>query len=412
MKSIGIGPEHSQTEGEIPAEYLTNYENERIGLQNIPRWPNTIKPLKRESRKDLPKILEIVSPEEITRKLEQWVVGQKPALEKLAIVLSKIQSGIRPLGTGPLDSIFLAGPSGVGKTESVLAFVRALLPDGADLSERQVLNSITKIDGGEFQHSHEIAKLVGSPPGYLGHRETQGVLSPSRLDSKKIIVGNNLGTAIKMNVILIDEAEKAHQAFHDIMLGILDKGIVIMGDGKEADLSNSIIFFTSNLGNEEVERQRTAPGFIQQEADPQKEFSKSYKRMFRPEYQGRINTMIGFEHLDKHDLELIMQIQLRNVSRHFQSSGINLEINSITPSAMDLLIKRGTNLSEGARAIKKVVEKEIMEPLILAARTYKFSTGEVPTQIDLDIDKNNNFIFKTNAGQSRSAESSKAAAVD
>lgn len=295
--------------------------------------------------------------------------------------MAKIKSGVRPLGSGPIDSIFLAGPSGVGKTEAVLTIARMLMESydqSIQFRDEEVLNNIIKIDGGEYQHGHEMARLIGSPPGYLGHKETPAVLAEWKLNEKAITFKDQRGNSRRLNIILVDEAEKASDQLHNLLLGVLDKGRVTLGDGSQTNLQDSVIFFTANVGNAEVEKKRTkSMGFVKPEVNAEREFTRAYTGMFKPEYRGRINRTVVFDHLNPEALNQIIDAQLKKVEEQFSRAGIYLKIDQITSQAKEWLIARGYNMSEGARALKKVMEKQILEPLILLSQTYDLSIADI-----------------------------------
>lgn len=350
--------------------------------------------------------IEIPPPEDVEREIHKSIVGQDGAVKELARLYTKIRSGVRLSKTKPIDSIFLAGPSGVGKTESVIALAKMLIEtmpeenmksDEGDerdekkkrqeqtnrpkerrwqnesevqITESDALTKIVKLDGGNFQFGHEIASLLGSPHGYLGFDTSKGLLHSRTLERHKIKFKDFRGREQEVILILLDEAEKGHEKLHNAFLAILDKGRLTLGDNSVTDLSNAVIFFTSNVGNVEVERSREhGIGFKREEISPEREFSKSFKKIFRPEYRGRINKTIVFEHLRPEDLRRIVDLQLTRIEKQFRTVGIDLDL-EVTPAAKEFFVRKGHNLSEGARAMVRVMEDDILDQLVMASRHY------------------------------------------
>ena len=173
--------------------------------------------------------------EELENKLHRLVVGQDEAIHRIVRAYQTHVAGLSPAGR-PIGNFLFLGPTGSGKTRVVEATAECLLK-----SPRAVI----KIDCAEFQHSHEIAKLIGSPPGYLGHRETHALLSQEALNQHHT-------EKVKLSFVLFDEIEKASDSLWNLLLGILDKGILTLGDNRKVDFSASMIFLTSNLGASEM----------------------------------------------------------------------------------------------------------------------------------------------------------------
>ena len=167
--------------------------------------------------------------------LRRKIVGQDAAIEKMAEIYQMFLAGLNPPGR-PVGNLLFLGPTGSGKTRLVEAAAESLLGDP---------RAVIKIDCAEFQHSHEIAKLIGSPPGYLGHRETHPQLSQERLNQFH-------SESLKLSFVLFDEIEKANDALWNLLLGILDKATLTLGDNRHVDFSRAIIFMTSNLGAAEM----------------------------------------------------------------------------------------------------------------------------------------------------------------
>src|SRR6266700_2395069 len=173
--------------------------------------------------------------QDLENKLRRFVVGQDEAIQEIVRTYQTHVAGLSPAGR-PIGNFLFLGPTGSGKTRIVEATAESLLNDP---------RSIIKIDCAEFQHSHEIAKLIGSPPGYLGHRETHPLLSQEALNQHHT-------EKTKLSLVLFDEVEKASDALWNLLLGILDKGVLTLGDNRKVDFSSSMVFLTSNLGAVEM----------------------------------------------------------------------------------------------------------------------------------------------------------------
>ena len=196
------------------------------------------------------------------------------------------------------------------------------------------------------------------------------MLHSKTLKRHKIKFRDFRGREQEVILILLDEAEKGHEQLHNAFLAILDKGRLTLGDNSVTDLSNAVIFFTSNVGNVEVERSREhSIGFEKEETSPEREFSKSYKKLFRPEYRGRINKTIVYEHLRPEDLGRIVDLQLARIEKQFGAGGTDLDL-EIMPAAKEFFVRRGHNLSEGARAMVRLMEDDILDQLIMASQRY------------------------------------------
>src|SRR5215470_7420450 len=173
--------------------------------------------------------------QDLESKLRRFVVGQEEAIHEIVRTYQTYMTGLSPAGR-PIGNFLFLGPTGSGKTRIVEATAESLLNDS---------RAVIKIDCAEFQHSHEIAKLIGSPPGYLGHRETHALLSQEALNRHHT-------DKVKLSLVLFDEIEKASDALWNLLLGILDKGVLTLGDNRKVDFSASMIFLTSNLGATEM----------------------------------------------------------------------------------------------------------------------------------------------------------------
>jgi ATP-dependent Clp protease ATP-binding subunit ClpA len=252
--------------------------------------------------------------------------------------------------------------------------------------------AVTKIDCAEFQHSHEIAKLIGSPPGYLGHRETHPLLSQEVLDQHHT-------ATMKLSLVLFDEIEKASDALWNLLLGILDKGTLTLGDNRKVDFSHSIIFMTSNLGAAEMsalvspvlgfnacDSRSSRHGEIDRTLSRKIERSGlcAVRRKFTPEFINRLDKIITFKPLGPEQLAQILDIELEMIrQRIFDASIIRSFAYHATQSAKTFLLQQGTDMKYGARHLKRAIERLLVQPLSNLIATAQIRGGDY-IRIDLD----------------------------
>jgi ATP-dependent Clp protease ATP-binding subunit ClpA len=258
--------------------------------------------------------------------LRRMVVGQEAAVEKIAEVYQTFLAGFNPPHR-PVGNFLFLGPTGSGKTRVVEAMAEALFGDA---------HACIKIDCAEFQHSHEIAKLIGSPPGYLGHRETHPLLTQEALTQWHT-------DKLNLSILLFDEIEKASDALWQLLLGILDKAVLTLGDNRRVDFSQCVIFMTSNLGAAEMsEVINGAMGFVHKPTHLDARFDNKIdvvainaaRRKFSPEFMNRIDKVVVFHTLRSEHLQDILEIELGIVQqRILQTSGNNQFAFSCTPAA-------------------------------------------------------------------------------
>jgi ATP-dependent Clp protease ATP-binding subunit ClpA len=272
------------------------------------------------------------------------------------------------------------GPTGSGKTRLVEAAAEVLFGDP---------RAVVKIDCAEFQHSHEIAKLIGSPPGYLGHRETQPLITQEVLDS------HHTDTR-KMSLVLFDEIEKASDALWQLLLGILDKATLTLGDNRRVDFSKTMVFLTSNLGSQNMMQLMTGgigfssgPHTDDEELDRKiyRAASDAARRKFSPEFMNRIDKVIVFRSLQRPHLEKILDIELAHVQDRIISSSIggNQFVFKCADRARDFLLNEGTDAKFGARHLKRSIERHLVFPLSNLLATRQIQLGDLIT-VDLDDD--------------------------
>lgn len=307
--------------------------------------------------------------ETLKENLLKRIVGQDEAVRHIVDAYQMWVTGLRAPNR-PLGSFLFLGPTGSGKTRVVEATAESLLGTA---------RAVAKIDCAEFQHSHEIAKLIGSPPGYLGHRETHPALSQEVL--------NQFHTEkVKLSFVLFDEVEKASDAVWNLLLGILDKGILTLGDNRKVDFSSSMIFMTSNLGAAEMSaianpklgfsaQARTATGLSSERVA--KAATAAARRKFTPEFINRLDKIVAFKSLDAMELRRILNIELQFVQeRLFRANGVNFFTFTITDAAKSILLKQGTDERYGARHLKRAVERLLVQPMANLLGTGQIRSGD------------------------------------
>jgi ATP-dependent Clp protease ATP-binding subunit ClpA len=288
--------------------------------------------------------------------LSRKVVGQAAATNAIVPYVYMYQSGLAPEGR-PAGVFLLLGPTGTGKTKTVEAIAELLHGN-----EKKVL----KIDCGEFQLDHELAKLIGAPPGYLGHRETVPVLTQQRLAEA---TSENCDLA----VVLFDEIEKAAHSMTQLLLGILDKGILRLGDNTIVDFEKSLIFFTSNLGARQMLKEIN-PEIGFQSAVPRVRTDLTAKlesiaigavrKRFSPEFVNRIDAVVTYQPLKADSLERILDTDINALQQHVNSRlGNQCFTIEVSPEARDFLLKKGSSEQYGARELKRTLHRQLTQPL-------------------------------------------------
>ena len=301
--------------------------------------------------------------------LRRKIVGQDQAVEKVVEIYQMFLAGLNPPGR-PVGNLLFLGPTGSGKTRVVEAMAEALFGDP---------RACIKIDCAEFQHSHEIAKLIGSPPGYLGHRETHPLLTQEALNQWHT-------ESMKLSILLFDEIEKASDALWQLLLGILDKATLTLGDNRRVDLSQCVIVMTSNLGAGEVnELIHGSMGFVQRPASMDSRLDdkinrtavEAARRKFSPEFMNRIDKIVVFRMLREEQLEHILEIELGMVQqRILQASGNYQFVFSCTDPVKKFLLQEGTDLKYGARHLKRAIERHLVFPLANLVATAQVKLGD------------------------------------
>ena len=323
---------------------------------------------------------------EFESKLREMVVGQDEAVSELVDIYQSVLAGMATPGR-PIANLLFLGPTGSGKTRLVEAAAEALF---------DTRDAVIKIDCAEFQHSHEIAKLIGSPPGYIGHRETTAVLNQEAIERFHT-------EKLRLTFILFDEIEKASDALWLLLLGVLDKGTLTLGDNRRVDLSSAVIIMTSNLGASEIARlMRGGIGFAppQKAEEPSSLEQKIHRvaidaarRRFSPEFMNRIDKIAVFKSLSKEDLEKILDIELNAVQKRiFQTQTDRPFVLVCEKKAKEFLLAEGTDAKYGARHLKRSIEHHLVLPLssllatdqILPGDTVSVSLAETGSELSFE----------------------------
>ena len=316
--------------------------------------------------------------------LRRKIVGQDQAVEKVVEIYQMFLAGLNPPGR-PVGNLLFLGPTGSGKTRVVEAMSEALFGDP---------RACIKIDCAEFQHSHEIAKLIGSPPGYLGHRETHPLLTQEALNQWHT-------DKLKLSILLFDEIEKASDALWQLLLGILDKATLTLGDNRRVDLSQCVIIMTSNLGAGEMSGlvdggMGFATKITEVDSRLDEKISRTAveaaRRKFTPEFMNRIDKVVVFKTLRPEHLSQILEIELGMVQqRILLAAGANQFVFNCTQPVKDYLLEEGTDPKYGARHLKRAIERYIVFPLANLVATGQVKLGDF-VRIDLTGESHLTFV--------------------
>jgi len=301
--------------------------------------------------------------------LRRKIVGQDEGVRAMVDLYQVFCAGMCSPGR-PVGNLLFLGPTGSGKTRIVEAAAEVLFSDA---------RAVIKVDCAEFQHSHEIAKLIGSPPGYLGHRETHPLITQEALAQYHT-------EKLKLSFLLFDEIEKASDALWQLLLGILDKATLTLGDNRRVDLSQAMIFLTSNLGGGEITELMTGGlGFVQPDDKPddkldtkvERTATEAAKRKFSPEFMNRLDKVVVFHPLRLEQLEQILEIELGMVQRRVLDTGRGQFLFRVTPAARVFLLQEGTDLKYGARHLKRSIERHVVYPLANLLATEQVRLGDM-----------------------------------
>ena len=307
--------------------------------------------------------------------LRRRIVGQDQAIEKVVEIYQMFLAGLNAPGR-PVGNLLFLGPTGSGKTRVVEAMAEALFGDS---------RALIKIDCAEFQHSHEIAKLIGSPPGYLGHRETHPLLTQEALNQWHT-------DRLKLSILLFDEIEKASDSLWQLLLGILDKATLTLGDNRRVDLSLCVIIMTSNLGAGEMTNLvEGGMGFAQKpkkvdaslDTKIDRTAVEAARRKFTPEFMNRIDKTVVFKTLRPEHLEEILEIELGLVQqRILMASAATQFVFNCTSRVKSFLLEEGTDPKYGARHLKRAIERHLVFPMANLVATGQVRLGDF-VRVDL-----------------------------
>ncbi len=335
--------------------------------------------------------------ERLNTELHKRIVGQDDAVAQIVNIYQTFLAGLTSPGR-PIGNFLFLGPTGSGKTRLVEATAESLLGDA---------RAVVKVDCAEFQHSHEIAKLIGSPPGYLGHRETHPLLSQE-------VLNQHFTEKFKVSFVLFDEIEKASDSLWNLLLGILDKATLTLGDNRRVDFSRAMIFMTSNLGAGEMESilrpklgfgaceaaRRAGAGVVDAAVDKKitRSAVEAARRKFTPEFMNRIDKVVVFHPLCERDLAQILDLELGILQqRIFNSASTTPFMFSLTENAKAFLLREGTDIKYGARHLKRAIERELVHPLSNLVASQQIRSGDL-VQVDFDAANNQLDFVKEEEG--------------
>src|SRR6266567_2215672 len=320
--------------------------------------------------------------------MREKIVGQDEAVQALVDIYQVFCAGLHSPGR-PVGNLLFLGPTGSGKTRTVEAAAEILFGDS---------RAVIKVDCAEFQHSHEIAKLIGSPPGYLGHRETHPLITQEALAASH-------RDHMKLSFLLFDEIEKASDALWQLLLGMLDKATLTLGDNRKVDLSQTVIFLTSNLGGGEItELMQGGMGFIQPTDKPatgldekvQRTAVEAARRKFSPEFMNRLDKVVVFHPLQREQLQEVLDIELGQVQQRVLDTAKGQFLFRVTEAGREFLLQEGTDQRYGARHLKRAIERHVVYPLANLLATDQVSLGDL---VRIDWDENHEGLTFVREGE-------------
>ena len=299
--------------------------------------------------------------------MNKRIIGQEEGIAAISNAIRRSRAGISE-GKRPLGSFFFLGPTGVGKTETAKALAEFLFNDE---------NALVRLDMSEYMERHAVSRIMGSPPGYVGYEE-----------------GGQLTEKIRRrpySVVLFDEIEKAHPEVFNILLQVLEDGILTDAKGRKVSFKNSILIMTSNIGSDQIVKMGglgfATDSFTEKENLKDK-VMESLKKSFRPEFLNRIDEIVIFNHLNKDDIKKIVDIEISKIAAIMEK---NNEIKfEVTAAAKDFLADKGYDSALGARPLRRVIQKEILDPLAL-----KIISGEIKLGEKATIDYKDRIVFRT-----------------
>jgi ATP-dependent Clp protease ATP-binding subunit ClpA len=320
--------------------------------------------------------------------LRAKIVGQEEGVQALVDLYQVFCAGLNSPGR-PVGNLLFLGPTGSGKTRIVEAAAEILFGES---------RAVIKVDCAEFQHSHEIAKLIGSPPGYLGHRETHPLITQEALSASHT-------DKLKLSFLLFDEIEKASDALWQLLLGMLDKATLTLGDNRRVDLSQTVIFLTSNLGGGEITELMTGGmGFVQPKDKPVTDLDQKVertaveaaRRKFSPEFMNRLDKVVVFHPLQREQLEEVLEIELGQVQQRVLETAKGQFLFRVTNAGRDFLLQEGTDQRYGARHLKRAIERHVVYPLANLLATEQVHLGDL---VCIDWNKTQDRLTFTREGE-------------
>jgi ATP-dependent Clp protease ATP-binding subunit ClpA len=328
--------------------------------------------------------------QEFEEKLGTRIVGQERAVRRMSGLYQIFLAGMNPPNR-PVGTMLFLGPTGSGKTRVVEAAAEVLYGDP---------NAVIKIDCAEFQHSHEIAKLIGSPPGYLGHRETSPMLTQENLDRYHT-------EETKLSLVLFDEIEKASDSLWQLLLGILDKATLTLGDNRRIDFSRTMVIMTSNLGAREMSELITGgigfhsgkspknPNDTEVDQKIYRTAVEAARRKFSPEFMNRIDKVVVFRSLKEHHLRDILELELQSVQDRIMHSAGTKFVFNCSDEAKSFLLEEGIDFKYGARHLKRAIERFLVYPLSNLVATEQVGLGDL---VFVDLSENGRLTFSKRSG--------------
>jgi ATP-dependent Clp protease ATP-binding subunit ClpB len=283
-------------------------------------------------------------------RLGERVIGQREAIRAVSNAVRRARAGLQDENR-PIGSFIFLGPTGVGKTELSRALAEFLFDDE---------NAMIRLDMSEYMEKHTVARLIGAPPGYVGYEE-----------------GGQLSEAVRRKpycVVLFDEIEKAHPDVFNVLLQVLDDGRITDGQGRTVDFKNTVIIMTSNIGSQFIVD-------TSDRAERNRRVMEALRNHFRPEFLNRVDEIIIFDRLTEKELTKIVDIQLARVLQRLQQQQLEL---TLSDAARRLLAEEGYDPVYGARPLKRVVQRRLLDPLSLALLEGKFVPGD---RIVADVEK-------------------------
>lgn len=305
---------------------------------------------------------------DLTEALSSKLVGQPGAIDVIAPYVRMYEANLAPAGR-PVGVFLLLGPTGTGKTKTVEALAEVL--HGSE-------KNLMKIDCGEFQMEHEVARLIGAPPGYLGHRETQPMITQQKLNATTTERSG-------LSLVLFDEIEKAASSLGRLLLGVLDKGVLHLGDNTIVNFENSLIFLTSNLGAKDMNREiRPEFGFRSALGSEQAGLRRKLERIgmgavrkrFSPEFVNRIDAVVTYEPLGQASLSSILDQQIDEFQNHVCTRlGAGAFSIDVPERSRQFLLGEGSSAEYGARELKRTLHRRLIQPMAAMLAAEKIRPG-------------------------------------